>query len=73
MATNVNKLMCKYLDLHKLPKNKCEETCNVVKYIRKVEGSKSLNEKKGSMVIISANGMMTGGRVFSFISQRAKN
>lgn len=63
MATNVNNLMCKYVELHKLSENDCTETCDVVKYIRTVEESKALNEKKGPMVIISASGMMTGGRV----------
>lgn len=55
--------MCKYVELHKLSENDCNETCDVVKYIRTVEESKALNEKKGPMVIISASGMMTGGRV----------
>lgn len=63
MATNVNKLMCKYVDLHRLSENECMETCDVVEYVRTVEESKALNEKKGPMIIISASGMMAGGRV----------
>ena len=63
MATNASDLLCKYKDIHKLSEQECNETCGVVKYIRTVEESKSLNEQKGPMLIISASGMLTGGRV----------
>lgn len=36
---------------------------NVAKYIHTPEESKALNAKKGPMIIISASGMATGGRV----------
>lgn len=63
MATNVSKLFCEYSALHKLSENECMETCEIVKYVRTVEESKSLNVHKGPMLIISASGMLTGGRV----------
>ena len=63
MATNVSNLFCEYHELHKLSKAECDETCAVVKYVRTVEESKALNERKGPMLIISASGMLTGGRI----------
>ena len=36
---------------------------NNLKYTRKVEDSKKLNEMEGPAIIISASGMMTGGRI----------
>src|SRR5699024_5001163 len=36
---------------------------NSLKYVRKVEGSKALNDSEEPCVIISASGMMTAGRV----------
>lgn len=63
MATNVSDVFCKYSKLHKLSDTECIETCDVVKYIHTVEESKSLNERKGPMLIISASGMLTGGRI----------
>ena len=63
MATNVSDLLCKYKDIHKLSETECTDTCDVVTYVRSVEESKALNEKKGPMLIISASGMMTGGRI----------
>jgi metallo-beta-lactamase family protein len=69
MATNVNSLFVKHHQLHRLTKNESEELCSVVKYIRSVEESKALNEKKGPMLIISASGMLTGGRVLHHIKK----
>jgi metallo-beta-lactamase family protein len=63
MATNASDLLCRYKEIHRLSENECIETCDVVKYVRSVEESKALNERKGPMLIISASGMLTGGRV----------
>lgn len=63
MATNVNELLKKYKDLHKLTAEECVYICRVVKYVNTVEDSIALNEKKGPMLIISASGMLSGGRV----------
>lgn len=63
MATNASKLFCEYSALHKLSEKECIETCEIVKYVRTVEESKSLNVRKGPMLIISASGMLTGGRI----------
>lgn len=63
MATNVNELLKKYKDLHKLTPEECIYTCRVVKYVNSVDDSIALNKKKGPMLIISASGMLSGGRV----------
>lgn len=63
MATNVNSLLHKYKDLHRLSDDECETVCSVVKYVRSVAESIELNEKSGPMIIISASGMLSGGRV----------
>lgn len=63
MATNVNALLNRYRDLHKLSEGECAEVCNVVKYVHSADESKKLNERKGPMLIISASGMLTGGRI----------
>lgn len=67
MATNVNSLLHKYKDLHRLSEVECREVCDVVDYVRTAEESKALNEKKGPMLIISASGMLSGGRVLHHI------
>lgn len=63
MATSVTALLSKYHDLHRLTPEECQEACDLVKYVRSPEESKDLNEKKGPMIIISASGMLAGGRI----------
>lgn len=63
MATNVTKVFCDFQDDHRLNEQQCHEACEVAKYIRSPEESKDLNTRSGPMIIISASGMATGGRV----------
>lgn len=63
MATEASGIFCEYKNLHKLTLDECNETSDVVRYVTSVEESKKLNERQGPMIIISASGMMTGGRI----------
>ena len=71
MATDVNELLLKYQDLHRLSDADSKKVCKVVKYIRTTDESKALNERKGPMLIVSASGMLTGGRVLHHIKEFA--
>lgn len=71
MATNVNSLLCKFNPLHRLSEKECTLICDVVQYVRSVEESKALNTKKGPMLIISASGMLSGGRVLHHLKSFA--
>lgn len=63
MAINVTELFSNFKTLHKLSEEQCQEMADAVQFIRTTDESKALNEKKGPMVIISASGMATGGRI----------
>ena len=63
MATDASQLYHDYKSLHKLSPKQCDEMCTVVDYVKSVEESKALNDRKGPMLIISASGMATGGRI----------
>jgi metallo-beta-lactamase family protein len=63
MATNVSRLMTQYKSLHHLNEIECAELGQIVHYIQDPEESKSLNERHGPMLILSASGMCSGGRV----------
>ncbi|AFM12198.1 MBL fold metallo-hydrolase RNA specificity domain-containing protein [Turneriella parva] len=67
MAESASDLLMKFRDLHRLSVEDCEATCNIVKYIHTPEHSRWLNDQKGPMLIISASGMLTGGRVLHHI------
>ncbi len=63
MASSATDLFVEYANEHRLSLAESEETCNAAVYIRSVEESIKLTETPGPMVIISASGMATGGRV----------
>lgn len=71
MATNVTDVLCHFQSLHKLADLKCQEISKIVRYVRTVEESKSLNAKHGPMLIISASGMATGGRILHHLKSFA--
>jgi len=63
MATSFNEVFCKYKKLHKLSLDECNHIDDVMTFVQNPEESKALNERKGPLLIISASGMITGGRV----------
>lgn len=63
MATNFSVVFRKYKKLHKLSEEECNDIDSIMKFVKTAEESKALNERKGPMLIISASGMLTGGRV----------
>jgi metallo-beta-lactamase family protein len=67
MATNSSDVFFEYKDLHKLSNEECRYIGQIVKYIQNQEESIALNGKKGPMLIISASGMLTGGRILHHI------
>jgi len=63
MAINATRLYHQYRAEHRLSPQECEAACAVAKMVKTADESRDLNERKGPMIIISASGMATGGRV----------
>jgi metallo-beta-lactamase family protein len=63
MAANVNQIFHDHLGEHRLTSVQCDAMCSIAHVINSVEESKALNNRKESMILISASGMATGGRV----------
>lgn len=63
MAIKATGIFCKHKDEHRLADDECNQACDVAEYVHTPEQSKNLNLKKDPMVIISASGMATGGRI----------
>jgi metallo-beta-lactamase family protein len=63
MATSATALYQRFVDYHRLSREQCAAVCDVAEFVRSVDESRELNARKGPMVIISASGMATGGRV----------
>ncbi|HSG64157.1 MAG TPA: MBL fold metallo-hydrolase, partial [Gammaproteobacteria bacterium] len=63
MAVNATRIFCAHPDEHRLSESECADMCNVATYVNSVEDSKELNTRREPAIIISASGMLTGGRV----------
>lgn len=63
MAINATELFRAHSDEHALSPSECASMCNVAQYTQTAEQSKEIDRGSGPMVIISASGMCTGGRV----------
>lgn len=76
MAINVTTLFSRYKEIYDeeakelLKSNEHILDNSHVHFCRTVEESKALNKKKGPMIIISASGMATGGRVLHHLMHR---
>lgn len=63
MATNASEIYARYPHEQKIPAAEVHEMYARAKYVKSVDQSIALNEASGPMIIISAAGMLTGGRV----------
>jgi metallo-beta-lactamase family protein len=63
MAIDVTGLYKHFRREHRLSDEECHAMCGGATFVRTVEDSKRLSAGRGPMVIVSASGMATGGRV----------
>lgn len=69
MAIDATELMLRYSSEHTLTEQECQRICHGVYFTRSVEESKELSAATGPMIILSASGMATGGRVLHHLRQ----
>lgn len=63
MAVDATNIYHRHRTEHRLTEEQCKSMCTTAKFVNSVEESKALNNKRGPMILISASGMLTGGRV----------
>ncbi len=71
MAIDATRLYHTHQALHRLTPAQCHAMCTVAQPVNTPEESRLLNTRKGPMIIVSASGMATGGRVLHHIKQFA--
>lgn len=71
MASNVTDLYREYAGEHKLTREQCGKLFSGVRLVRSVEDSKSVAAKTEPRIIVSASGMLTGGRVLHHLKDMA--
>ena len=67
MATDATEIFKKNPDLHRLSPELSKKVCDVATYITSREESQALDVKTAPKIIISASGMLEGGRVLHHI------
>ncbi len=63
MAISATELVCPFTDDHRLSPAECARMHEGVEFVRTADESKRLTPLKGPMIVVSASGMATGGRV----------
>ncbi|MHB8913328.1 MAG: MBL fold metallo-hydrolase RNA specificity domain-containing protein [Lysobacter sp.] len=63
MAINATAIYHRYHAEHHVTDAECQAMYELATMVRSVDESKALNQRHGPMIIISASGMLTGGRV----------
>lgn len=71
MATNVTDLYRDHIGEHKLSAEECARLFSGVKFVRTVDESKAIAAKTAPRIIVSASGMLTGGRVLHHLKEMA--
>ena len=63
MAIDATGIFCRHPDNHRLSQAQCHAMCELARYTRTPDESKAIDRSPGPMVVISASGMATGGRI----------
>ncbi len=71
MAEDVTDIYTRYISEHRLGPEHCKRFCKVATYVNSVEESKKIDTYRVPIIIISASGMATGGRVLHHIKAYA--
>jgi metallo-beta-lactamase family protein len=71
MATDATQLYRVFADQHRLSPEDCTAMFRAATAVRAVEESKALDHRRGPMIIVSASGMATGGRVLHHLKSFA--
>ncbi|MBB3066265.1 MBL fold metallo-hydrolase RNA specificity domain-containing protein [Limibacillus halophilus] len=71
MAIDASELFLAHHDEHRLTAAESRSACRAATFVRDVEGSKALDRSSMPLIIISASGMATGGRVLHHLKHFA--
>lgn len=71
MAVNASEIFCRNHEDHRLTADQCRQACSVARYVNSVEESKELDHAHMPMILISASGMATGGRILHHLKSFA--
>lgn len=68
MAVDATDIYHRYHEEHHISAEDCRRMFEIAERVNSVEQSKALNQRTGPMIIVSASGMLTGGRILHHIA-----
>lgn len=71
MAADATQILCRHTQWHKLKHDECMSVCNDVVINRDFRQTKKIISTPGPKIVISASGMLTGGRVLEYLKHLA--
>jgi metallo-beta-lactamase family protein len=71
MAADATRIFQKHVSDHRLSQAECSAVCSSAIFTRSVKDSKEIAHRNGPMIVISASGMATGGRVLFHLERFA--
>ncbi len=69
MSVNATGVFCEHKLDHRLSEDECRAMCHVAQYAQTPDDSKAIDRRSGPMIIISASGMATGGRILHHLAR----
>jgi metallo-beta-lactamase family protein len=69
MAVEASEIYARHIGELRVPAEEIRHLEGAVHLVRTVEESKALNERGGPMIIVSASGMLTGGRILHHVAR----
>ena len=63
MSIDATEIFRDHEDEHRISREECDAMCRVAIYSRTPDESKAIDARRGPMVVLSASGMATGGRI----------
>ncbi len=69
MAIDATQLFCRHVGDHALSPHECAQLSRIARYSQTADDSKAIDRSAGPMIVISASGMCTGGRVLHHLQR----
>ena len=69
MAIDATEIFRRHVEEHRLTSDQCREMCRIAKCASTSDESKAIDATAGPMIVISASGMATGGRVLHHLKR----
>ncbi len=69
MGANVLQVFHRSANWHKLPKKDCDKMCDHIQIVKSFRETWEIIDNKRSKIVIAGSGMVTGGRVLTYLSK----